>query len=319
LKKSPAPAARTGAIVKHLPSLVIAAALAGVVPAAWAAPAATNPVQRCRNLIPMIAEAPPEAPVVDTVTPVGDTGCRYTNLRVGVSKFQGWTVGSLAIDRLDFKRLDAEQLPLTLSVRAEGIYFSPSALPPATAYQMKLTQKPVEVTLDYAFDAKTHVLTVKDFTFRGERIGHLTVTASLGGLDPDKIDPHTPPSEDLAASVSLNTVAVDFDNQGMIELYALLPALAALPNSEDDPEGAIAAAKTQAMAGLVFLAGAGVPKDSIAALGRFIQAMPQPRGPFLLTVAPKPPLTAAELDRFDPDDPAKLTALIKRLNLTITY
>jgi hypothetical protein len=73
------------------------------------------------------------------------------------------------------------------------------------------------------------------------------------------------------------------------------------------------------MAGLVFLAGAGVPKDSIAALGRFIQAMPQPRGPFLLTVAPKPPLTAAELDRFDPDDPAKLTALIKRLNLTITY
>jgi hypothetical protein len=305
--------------VKHLPSLVIAAALASLAPTAWAAPVPADPVQRCRELLPLIADAPAANPVVDTVTPVGDTGCRYTNLKISVSKYQGWEVGSLTIDRIDFKRVYNEQLPLTLSVRADGILFLPPALPPASAYQSRLIQKPVEVTLDYAFDAKTRIMALKDFTVRGERIGHLTITASLGGLDPDKINRHTPPSEDIADTVSLNGLAVDFDNQGMIEAYALLPALTALPNSEDDPEGAIAAAKTQAMLGLAVLAGAGVPPDSIAALGRFIQAMPQPRGPFRLTAAPKPPLTVAEAATLNPDDPAKLTALIKRLNLTISY
>jgi hypothetical protein len=305
--------------VKHLPSLVIAAALTGLAPAAWAAPAPADPVERCRHLIPTISDGTSESVQVDAVTPVGDVGCRYTNLRVSLSKYQGWTIGSLTIDRLDFKRIETEQLPLTLSVQAEGIYFTPPALPPASAYQSRLIQKPIELTLDYGFDAATDTLTLRDFTFRGERIGHLTVTASLHGFNPDKIDPRNPPSEEILGDMSLNALAVDFDNQGMIEAYALLPALASLPNGDEDPEGAIAAAKTQAMAALVVLTAAGVPKDSVIALGRFIQAMPQPRGPFHLAVVPKPPLTVTELAAVPPDEPGKLAALIKRLNLTVSY
>jgi hypothetical protein len=297
----------------------MATALAGLAPSAWAAPAATDPVQRCRDLLPLIAAATPEAPVVDAVTPIGEAGCHYANLRISMGRYQAWTIGSLTIDRIDFKRFYADELPMTLAVRAEGILFTPPLGSAATLYQMKLIQKPVEVALDYDYDVAADMLTLRDFTFRGEHIGHLTVTASLHGFNPDKISSRSLPSEEILSDVALNALAVDFDNQGMIEAYALLPTLTSLPNGDEDPEGAIAAAKTQAMAALVVLTAAGVPKDSVTALGRFIQAMPQPRGPFHLAIAPKPPLTVAELAAAPPDEPGKLAALIKRLNLTVSY
>lgn len=292
-------------------------AAAGLALPAQAAPVPTDPVQRCRDLIPLIGKATEQDPTVGKVTPVGNSGCRYTDLQITISQYQGWMVGSLTIDRIDFKRFYTDRLPLTLSVRAEGIRFFAPAMPAASAYQMKLLQKPVEVSFDYDYDAD--VLTIRDATFRGDQIGHITVTAALRGPDLDQIAVDTPPGDKALAGLSLQSLTVDFDNQGMLEGYALLPALSALPDGETDPEGAVAAAKLQAMAALVALATAGVPQDSVAALGRFIQAMPQPRGPFRLSITPQPALALAELAQMESGDPAKLMALVKRLNLTASY
>ena len=298
-------------------SAAAALVLAGFTPIAQAAPMPTDPVQRCRDLIPLIGKATEEDPTVGKVTPLGDTGCRYTDLQITISQYQGWMVGSLTIDRIDFKRFYTDQLPLTLSVRAEGIRFFAPAMPAATAYQMKLVQKPVEVSFDYDYDAD--VLTIRDLTFRGDQIGHITVTAALRGPDLDQIAADTLPGDKALAGLSLQSLTVDFDNQGMLEGYALLPALLALPDGETDPEGAVAAAKAQAMAQLAILVVAGVPKDSVAAIGRFIQSMPQPRGPFRLSIAPQPALALAELAEAQSGDPAKLMALVKRLSLTASY
>ncbi|MGO1080219.1 hypothetical protein [Inquilinus sp. CA228] len=109
---------------------------AGLAPLAQAAPMPADPVQRCRDLIPLIGKATEEDPTVGKVTPLGDTGCRYTDLQITISQYQGWMVGSLTIDRIDFKRFYTNRLPLTLSVRAEGIRFFAPAMPAATAYQM---------------------------------------------------------------------------------------------------------------------------------------------------------------------------------------
>lgn len=298
--------------------LALAGIALGTALPAWAAPVPADPVQRCRDLIPMI-RATEEPPVVGKVTPVGDAGCRYSDLQLTVSRYQGWTIGSLTLDRIDFKRFYTDRVPLTLSLRAEGIRFTAPAMPAASAYQMKLVQKPVEVSFDYDYDAATDVLTIRDATFRGDTIGHITVTAALRGLNLDKVAADRVPEPETLAGLSLQSLTVDFDNQGMLEGYALLPALSALPNGETDPEGAVAAAKTQAMAGLVVLAAAGVPPESVDAIGRFIQAMPQPRGPFRLSVAPQPALALAELAQVESGDPAKLMALVKRLNLTASY
>lgn len=291
---------------------------AGFAPLAQAAPVPADQVQRCRDLIPMI-KATEEPPTVGKVTPVGDAGCRYADLRVAMSQYVGWTIGALSIDRIDFKRIYTDRLPLTLSLRAEGIRFAAPAMPAATAYQMKLVQKPVEVSFDYDYDAATKVLTVRDATFRGDAIGHITVTAALRGINLDKVAANEVPEPATLAGLSLQSLTVDFDNQGMLEGYALLPALSALPDGETDPEGAIAAAKAQAMVGLAVLTAAGVPQDSVAALGRFIQAMPQPRGPFRLSIAPQPAFALAELAQAEAGDPAKLMALVQRLNLTASY
>ena len=294
------------------------AAVAGIALPAWAAPVPADPVQRCRDLIPMI-RATEEAPTVGKVTPVGDSGCRYADLKITISQYQGWVVGSLTVDRIDFKRFYTERMPITLSVRAEGIRFFAPAMPPATTYQMNLVQKPVEVSFDYDYDPATNVLTVRDATFRGERIGHITVTAALRGLNLDKVATDRVAEPATMAGLSLQSLTVDFDNQGMFEGYALLPLLSALPEGETDPEGAVAAAKMQAMAGLVVLAAAGVPPGSVDAIGRFIQAMPEPRGPFRLSVAPQPPVALAELAGLESGDPTSLAALVKRLNLTASY
>jgi hypothetical protein len=298
-------------------SAAAALVLAGLAPIAQAAPMPADPVQRCRDLIPLISKATEEDPTVGKVTPLGDTGCRYTDLQIAISQYQGWMVGSLTVDRIDFKRFYTDQLPRTLSVHAEGIRFFAPAMPAATAYQMKLVQRPIEISFDYDYDAD--VLTIRDATFRGDRIGHITVTAALRGPDLDQIAVDTLPGDKALAGLSLQSLTVDFDNQGMFEGYALLPALMALPDGETDPEGAVAAAKAQAMAQLAILVAAGVPKDSVAAIGRFIQSMPQPRGPFRLSIAPQPALAFSELAEAQSGAPAKLLALTKRLNLTASY
>ncbi|WP_343715901.1 hypothetical protein [Inquilinus sp.] len=294
-------------------------AVAGIALPAWAAPVPADPVQRCRDLLPMLGKATEEAPTVGQVTPVGDTGCRYTDLQLSLSRYQGWKVGALTLDRIDFERFYTDRAPLTLSLRAEGIRFFAPALPAANAYQMKLVQKPLEITFDYDYDRAADVLTIRDATFRGETIGHLTVTAAIQGIKLDTLAADSMPDTEFVAGLSLRSLTVEFDNQGMFESIALLPLLMALPDGETDPEGAVAAAKAQGMAALVVLTGAGVPEASVSAIGRFIQSMPQPRGPFRLSVAPQPPLAAAEVAAMESGGAAKLMELVKRLNLTASY
>jgi hypothetical protein len=300
-------------------SAAAALVLAGLAPIAQAAPMPADPVQRCRDLIPLISKATAEDPTVGKVTPLGDTGCRYSNLQITISQYQGWVVGSLTVDRIDFKRFYTDQLPLTLSVRAEDIRFFAPVLPPANVYQMKLVEKPIEVTFDFDYDAAADVLTIRDATFRGKQIGHVTVTAALNGLKLDTLAADRVPDPDIAARLSLQALTVEFNNLGMFEGFAVLPILYALPNGETDPEAAVAAAKAQAMAGLAILIAAGVPQESVAALGRFIQSMPQPRGLFRLSIAPQPALAFSEMAEAESGDPAKLLALAKRLNLTASY
>lgn len=314
--------------------LVVAAAVLGPALPAAAAPAPTDPAQRCRDLLDRVAYKPvgtpaegdQEDPSVGTVTPIGETGCRYTDVLVGGHPdiaggwSPQWKIESLVVDRVDFGRSYADGLPLTLSVRADGIRNHYSRRMPADiAYQLKLVQAPVGIALDYTYDPSSDTLTLEKFSFGNDRIGRLSVTASVAGLDPGRIDPDRPPGSDALSAVSLKSLTVDFDNRGMFEIYALLPMLKLLPDGQDDPEVAVAAAKEQAAAGLALLTAAGVPEPTVAALGRFIQAMPQPRGPLHLAVAPQPPVAIAEVAEAGSDDPAKLAALLKRLNLTASY
>jgi hypothetical protein len=77
-------------------SLTFLALMAAALPAAHqasAAPVPADPAQRCRDLMPMLGKATAEAPAVAEVTPVGDSGCRYTDLQLSLSRYQGWKVG----------------------------------------------------------------------------------------------------------------------------------------------------------------------------------------------------------------------------------
>ena len=196
--------------------LALAAAVLG--PALPAAAALADPTQRCRDLIDKVAYAAVgrpgedgrgavEEPAVGTVTPLGKTGCRYTDVLVGGSVAMGggwspqWKVETLVLDQIDFDRYDAGRLPLTLSIRADGVrtYYG-RRMPADIAYQLRLLQAPLGIALDYSYDPSADVLTVERFSFGNDRIGHLSATAELAGLNPERIDPAWPSGGDALSA-----------------------------------------------------------------------------------------------------------------------
>ncbi len=120
---------------------------------ATAADAPASPDARCKNLLGL---APADGLTTEKVTAQGQTGCRFSGLRLKIGPYQVWTVDSLTLDRLDFSHLQAGSVPMALSAKAEGIRFSiDPERAPAAAYQMRFTQKPFEIRLDYQLDPGT--------------------------------------------------------------------------------------------------------------------------------------------------------------------
>jgi hypothetical protein len=285
---------------------------AGQSAASAAVPA--DPAARCQGLFDALKGLSGQSVSFEKAEALGDSGCRYVNLRVNYSTYVFWMVDTLTLDRVDFPSAYAGRPPNTLSARADGIRLA--ANKPLFIYQARLIQKPTEMTLDYDLDTASHVLTLKDFTWQGERIGRLSLTAQIGGVDPDHMS-QTMGSVD--EGIRLRGASLFLDNHGMIEGYALMPALGVLPDGMEHPEQAVEKAKADAMAKVALLAAVGVPAASVTALLGFIKDLPQPARPLSITVAPLEPIPLSAVAGKALDDDTARAALVKSLNLTVTY
>jgi hypothetical protein len=306
--------------MKHASIYILAAALLSAAGPAAAADTTAEPVARCKALLGQAPVAPGDALTVEKVTAQGEMGCRFSGLRLKVTPYQVWTVETLTLDRLDFGRLRAGSLPTTLSARAEGIRFSVDPeKSPAVAYQMKFLQKPFEITLDYNLDPETRILAVKDFTMQGERIGRLSASEEIGGVDPSLFDLRQDPPEAALLGLTFRRSSFSLDNHGLIEGFLLMPFLGMLPDGMEHPEEAVAKAKEE-VSGLVRQAmGEGLAEASGTALLSFIADFPQPKRPITITAAPSDPVPLASLAAMRPDDTAARAALGKSLNVSVTY
>ncbi|KGM36053.1 hypothetical protein [Inquilinus limosus] len=300
----------------------LAALLLGILARpAEAASVPTDPVKRCRGVLDLLAKAPDasETPLsVGTVEPAGKAGCRYGNLRISAG-YSSLDVEALSLDRLDFQRVFAGQPPLTLSVKAEGIRMI-SGGNPVTAYYSKLVVRPFVFTLDYALAPDTGLLTVSDLSLRHEINGSISATGTFSGVSPDLLEPwRRLPDAASLARIALNRFSFRLQNQGLFEAFTVMPMLAALPNGTTDPEGAVAAAKAGALARLRIVGESVLPPDTMTALTDLIQDLPKPRRPLAVTIAPAAPVRLSDIADAAMGDDAAKSAILKRLNPTVTY
>ena len=306
--------------MKHASIFILAAALLSAAGPAAADDAPASPAARCKALLGQVPFVAGDVLTIDRVSPQGDAGCRFSGLRLKIGAYQAWTVDSLTVDRLDFGRLAAGALPTTLFARAEGIRFSiDPEKSPAVAYQMRFTQKPFGITLDYSLDPGTRILTLREFTMQGERIGRLSASEEIGGVDPSLFDTRQDPPEAALLALTFRRASFYLDNHGLIEGYALMPILGLLPDGMQHPEEAVTEAKAEISAAVRQAMGEGLSEASGAALLSFIADLPQPKRPITITAAPDAPVPVAALAAIRPDDTAARTALGKSLNVSITY
>jgi hypothetical protein len=298
--------------------LLAMAVLAGP---AQAATVPAEPTARCKGLFQAAPELPADAVTFEKVAAIGDTGCRYSGVLITVNKYMAWAVSTLTIDRVDFDRAYAGLPPLTLSARLDGITYTQPPQPGngPIRYYNRLAQKPFAITLDYAFDSASRELTLKDFTMTGERVGRLSLTAEIGDVDPALLDPLHTPWPTTVPAVNLRDATLYLDNQGLIERYALLPILGALPDGMEHPEQAVAQAKTMAVAWIQATLTDGLAAASAAALTAFIQDLPQPKRPLTLAAHPAAPISVPALLLGERRPGQSEADLIRDLGLTVTY
>jgi hypothetical protein len=288
---------------------------------AQAAEVPADPAARCEGLAHAFPELPADAVTFEKAAVLGETGCRYSGVQIRVNQYLSWMVDTLAIDRIDFTRAYAGLPPLTLSARLDGIAYNqpPQSGNAAIRYYNRLTQKPFGIALDYAFDPASRVLTLKDFTMQGERLGRLSLTAEIGDVDPALLDPLHTPWPATVPAVSLRDATAYLDNQGLIERFALMSILNALPGGTEHPEQAVAQAKTAAVAWIQATLADSLPGASVTALTGFIQDLPQPKRPVTMAAHPATPVSVPALLLGERRPGQTEAELIRDLGLTVTY
>jgi hypothetical protein len=298
--------------------LLVMTAMAGP---AQAATVPAEPAARCKGLFHAFPQLPADAVTFEKVAALGDTGCRYSGVLITVNEYMAWAASTLTIDQVDFDRAYAGLPPLTLSARLDGIAYTQPPQPGngPIRYYNRINQKPFAISLDYTFDTASRVLTLKDLTMQGERVGRLSLTAEIGDVDPTLLDPLHTPWPTTVPAVSLRDATLYLDNQGLIERFALLPILGALPDGMDHPEQAVAQAKTTAAAWIQATMTDGVAAASAAALTAFIQDLPQPKRPLTMAAHPAAPVPAPALLLGERRPGQSEAELVRDLGLTVTY
>ncbi len=131
------------------------------------------------------------------------------------------------------------------------------------------------------------------------------MSEEIGGVNPSLFELLQDLSPAEVISLTFRGASLYLDNQGLIEGFALMPLLGALPDGMEHPEAAVAKAKAEASDQVRQAMGEGLAEASGTALLSFIADLPQPRRPITITLSP--------------DDAAARTALGKSLNVSVTY
>src|SRR6201999_3634429 len=131
------------------------------------------------------ADSPMHNAEVGTVESFGDSGCKFTDLKmvepadkVAAGKTPTTvTIDEISFDKLDFAKAYEGKPSDTLTAQATGISIDNPEV------KAVLGEEPCDVAIDYALDAATKQFTLTEFQLSGDALGEISLDGALDGID----------------------------------------------------------------------------------------------------------------------------------------
>jgi hypothetical protein len=302
--------------------MAILALAAAALPAAQqvaAAPVPADPVERCRDLLEVAAQAAGIAkPTASGVAPLGSDGCRYAELRVDLGPGRSWTVGSLSTDRVDFARIYQDRRLEAASLRAKDVQLKDIAV---TAV---LGPGPVrfDAALDYRWDAATGEVEVASLSLSGPGLGEVALSNRRGNVQDQTFSLDFGSRFPVLAVIGagdLKALSLRFRDDGIVDRVLTAGAQGLAEKDAGSSEAERKAALLQAVQNQVAsMSAGGFPDAMVTPLLAFVRDFPAPR-PITLTAAPTGTVPMPALLFGEDAGDATPEELFRRLNLVVTY
>jgi len=219
--------------------------------------------------------------------------CVITHVKITISPLRNWTIDRLTVSGPDFRGLEkGKPFPSALRVETQGIRFAPDIDDAHTRYVLQVQQRPFDARLSYEWDKATQQLHLRELALDSPRGGLVVLS-----MDADLSDLDTRTTVPELKDLGIRHVRMVLDNNGIFE-DMLAPVLIGLVPPDDDPAVEIPKAQARELAQLRKLPSSVIDEASKAALTRFINDFPHPRGRLEIDQTFDRPLQLGDLKAF---------------------
>ncbi|PVA06909.1 hypothetical protein [Thalassorhabdomicrobium marinisediminis] len=230
-----------------------------------------------------------------TAAPDNEGWCVVENYHLQGAGQQRWQLGQLRWRATDIARfIDDDLPPRALEVRGRNLTMVPQTDDPVLAYALSLQAEPVVTQFRAAlrWDGLQNALVVDEALLVFDEGNRLSLTARFEGVNFTN-------SDTMAASlqtVGLRSLTMSATFGGWFERLLGLPlALSLLEQGETPPAAQVDTLKSQAVSALGRVSRTTLTDASRAALVKFIESLPRPRGTARVQISANPRLDAARM------------------------
>lgn len=271
-------------------------------------------LRRCAKLLEPLS--PSESPPGPTsIQATGPDECRFGNIRLSLNSFVGYRMDTLLVRGIPFDRPQGPLAPFHARVEARGITLSIRDQPAKLAWMSRQQQTPFDLVLDATYDPATTTLVLSEFSMDGEVLGHVGLRARLENVHLVTAHPNDVPG--MQAPPGLRSLHVELDSRTFLSGYILPLVVNLLP--DDDPDGAYQAGRAKVIEAIrAVLPASGASADTTEAAAGLVADFPHPKHPAVLDIEANTPITPDAIVAAS-DNPARLPALLRALNVTASY
>ena len=271
-------------------------------------------LRRCVKLLEPLSpgESPPGPTSVEAT---GPDECRFGNIRLSLGGLVGYRMDALLVRGIPFDRPQGPLAPFHARVEARGITLSVRDQPAKLAWMSRQQQTPTDLTLDATYDPATTTLVLSELSMDGEVLGHVGLRARLENVH--LVTARSDGVPQMQAAPGLKSLHVELDSRTFLSGYVLPLIVNLLP--DDDPDGAYQAGRAKVIAAIrAILPTTGASADTIEAAAGLVADFPHPKHPAVLEIEANTPITPDAVAAAS-DNPARLPALLRALNVTASY
>ena len=243
--------------------------------------------------------------------------CRYDGVLASTGTRTGYRADTLTVAGIGFNPNAALGPPMTLRAKATGVGATVHT-GNANVDWMLAEQRGAgfAVVLDLTFDPTSKVMTLRELSLDGERIGRVAIDGEVADVQPISIF-----GPDKINRIAIRRLHLRIDSRSFAASYVLPPFIATLPASTSvaATQAEVDRRVTRASAGInTLLRAIGAPAVTVAAVDGMIADFPHQRHPFEVSASATNPVTLGEIGAAS-ESIGALAVLASRVVVEATY